>query len=257
MDVVLAEGDAFAEQAELTVGSDGADDFDAAFGGRTVGWLIASWQGGAQPVMPHLVGGGTGVGAVAVVGVVELDERGVLGAEVLDVGEHFGSEERFVPHVVEVFDDTVAPRLAHRDEPGGDVQVETRRHGRRDVLPCRWDPAAEVGVVAELGDRWHADTPPDAAQCLDEHAGAGLGDDVVSDTWPRSDVGALPQRDEARRGDLDASLPRPDASSEQRTQFLGECVSVLTEPVAAHPRVRPSASGRPAVSQSEGLSRLT
>lgn len=37
------------------------------------------------------------MGAVAVVGVVELDERGVLVAEMVDAGEHFGAEERLVP----------------------------------------------------------------------------------------------------------------------------------------------------------------
>ena len=44
VDVVLGEGDPFAEQGELTVGSDVSDDLDAAFGGQPFGRLVAGRQ---------------------------------------------------------------------------------------------------------------------------------------------------------------------------------------------------------------------
>lgn len=121
-----------------------------------------------------------GRGDVAVVGVGELDEGGVLGALVVDAGEGFAAEELLVPHVVGVFDDTVSPWFTQGDEPWGDAEIETGRDDRSEVLPCRLDPATEVGVVVKLGDERESDPRPDPYQGLGQQWWTELGDDVVA-----------------------------------------------------------------------------
>ena len=82
--LVFGDGDALAEQVDPAVGSDVADDLDAALRWEPGRRPVGAGEGTVESAVPDLVRGRTGVGAVAVVGVVELDEGGVLGAEVLD-----------------------------------------------------------------------------------------------------------------------------------------------------------------------------
>ena len=148
------------------------------------------------------------------VGVVELDERGVLGAQVVDAGEGFGAEERLVPDVVEVLDDTVAPWFAQRDEPWRDAEVEAGRDDRSEVLPGGLDPAAKVGVVVELGNDWEPDPGPDPSECLGDQWRAELGEDVVADQM-RADI------DQVQRVELGSTEEVPRADHVDLMQVAG------------------------------------
>jgi len=134
--------------------------------------------------------------------VVELDERVVLAAEVVEAVEHLGAEERLVPDVVEVFDDAVAPRFAQWDEPGGDTEIETRRDDGPEVLELGWDPASEVGVVVELRDLGDPDTAPDADEGRGQQWWLDDLQDVVTD-GVRTDV------DEVQHVELDTAEEVP------------------------------------------------
>jgi len=117
--LVLGERDASAEEFEAPVRADRADDLDTALGRKSLRRSVGDGHGRAEPPGPHLGRGRSAVCAVAVLIVVKLDERRVLGPEMVEAVKDLGSEERLVPYVVEMFDHSVAPRLAQRDESRG------------------------------------------------------------------------------------------------------------------------------------------
>jgi hypothetical protein len=106
-----------------------------------------------------------------VVFVVECDEAGVLLPQVVQVREAVGAEEALVPHVVEVFDDPVAPGLSKRDEPGQHVEVQAGGDDRPELRPRRGDAASEVRVVVELGHLRHPEGGPHAGHPRRHQAG--------------------------------------------------------------------------------------
>src|SRR5579884_2841666 len=122
--VAVGHRDRAAEESELVVGADEADELDRAplgpaggqFGERARQTRIALGGG--------LLGRQASGGAVAVLGVVEAFERaGALG-QVVDAGEAFGAEEPLLEGVVEVLDRAIAPRLPGRDEHRGGALVQ-------------------------------------------------------------------------------------------------------------------------------------
>lgn len=97
------------EQLERSVRADEADHFDALLGREPVGSSVARRERPVHATCPHLVRARPAVCGVAVVLVVELDEGGVLASQVGEIAEDRRGEERLVPRVVEVLNDSVAP----------------------------------------------------------------------------------------------------------------------------------------------------
>jgi len=185
--LVLGEEDALPEQIEAAIRADIADDFYATLGWQTRRWPVAGRQCPAWPIVADLHRAGSAVGGIAVMDVVELDEGCVLGSEVREAAEHLGPEEALVPNVVEMLDDTVAPRLAERDEAGSHLEIEAHRDHRPEELEGRRYAASEVGVIVELGGRGQADFGPHRGErhgqqrwpChLDDVVGCLVGADV-------------------------------------------------------------------------------
>src|SRR5450631_3881088 len=110
--------DRAAENPQLMIGADEADELDPSALGPLVGQFR---QRGRRPLggfAACFVGGLPAGGAVAMLAVVEALERVGARAQMLDASETLLAEEALVERVVEVLDAAVAPRLTRRDEHG-------------------------------------------------------------------------------------------------------------------------------------------
>ena len=110
--LVVGDGDVFPEQFNASVRSDVTHDFDLSVGGEPRGWLVS----GARGVRVRSCHIWSGVAPLWMLyrwfALWNATNSWVLGAEMVESSEGLGPEEAFVPHVVEVFDDPVPPRLA-------------------------------------------------------------------------------------------------------------------------------------------------
>ena len=92
--------------------------------------------------MPDLVRGGAVMGAVAVVGIVELDERGVLGAEVVDAWQALAG-------------DAWPVAISQQQAPTFSLSAANAWLLRRaGVLPARIDVSTVCTRCDSNGERW-------------------------------------------------------------------------------------------------------